>query len=389
MNKRIITLAVVMLLIAGEATANKKIVFYEIGTPKQYTIRTGLSQFAGILTSRGYEIASITRGELRADTLDPYDILIIYPAKTLTIEEISAILGFVTTKGKGLMIIGGKPSHTNQLMIPFGMTMDEGTLIDSTDSMPNRSNTDFIVDKFGTSDQIRVIRQGVTKIGFYTGHGLFISGKVNVVARGDYDTYSDTLSFPSGSQPTICASTLFGAGLVVGLSDPDMLTNKYIGQYNNARFAENLVDWLGLAPPPMHGNLTFEEIQILMEELKLEKLRLQYERDELFKQKTALEKQNAELTARVFQMSDELNELKKGKIGPFTRNNWAMMIPGVCILVASLVVSKRKKKPKVQAEDVLGELGYEFDEEPKKKEGSGEAEEELSVDDLDEDVGEL
>ncbi len=390
MNKRTLSFALILLFLASNVDA-KKILFYEIGTPDTYKIDRGYSAMAERLRNKGYELASMSRGQLSKETLESYDMLVIVPSKSLTVDEISAILWFVTTRGKAVFIIGDQPVHANQLMIPFGMTMDDGNLIDSTNSIPGKSNQNFLVNRFVSSDTTRILQQGVKQVGFYGGHGLLVSGSAGPVVTGDGDTYSDTLSFASGSYPPIAASALFGRGLVFGLGDADMLSNDNVNSYDNMKFAENVVDWLSITIPEPEGNVTYEQIQVLIGELKLEKLRLETEVKTLQSQIELLKSENENLLSQLSSAQTELEEIKSGKIGPFDRQQWAIVLFGVCVIFAALIFS-RKKSAKVAApaaggEDVLGELGYEFEEEPKDKKKGGSDEIDAAV--LDKELGEL
>lgn len=330
-------------------------------------------------------MASMTRGELTEDRLRDYDVLIISPGKTIKTEELSVVLWFVLTKGGGLAILGGEPPTANQLTSPFGIIMDDGVLIDPTDTIPGKDNKNFVIDRFSSMSGARVVRNGVTSLGFYDGHGLKISGNAWSVATGDTDTYSDTLSFTSGSKPPVAAASLLGNGLVFVLSDADMLSNDNIASYDNMRFGENIIDWLALTITPTGGDLSSEEIDLLLAELKLEKVWLEQERDKLTAEKNALELLNDMTGAELFDARNELEELKKGKLGPFTRSTWGVIIFGICILGAAILISRRgsKASPEADSEKLLGELGYEFEE------GGAEKGEEIKEEELDRELGEL
>jgi LPXTG-motif cell wall-anchored protein len=44
------------------------------------------------------------------------------------------------------------------------------------------------------------------------------------------------------------------------------------------------------------------------------------------------------------------------------RNNWAIIVLGVCILMAAIFYSKKKSTDvKIKDEDILNELGYELE----------------------------
>lgn len=390
-TRRILLVAATLVLLALSASAAKKVIFYEIGTPNQYKKDAGYSDFAERIGQMGYEISTISKGTLTRDSLAPYDILVIQLTKPLKIEEISSILWFVTTKGGGVLIIGETPTSANQLMIPFGMTMDEGTLIDSTDTIPDMDSNNFVVDRFSDSETTRIIRRGISKVGFYSGHGLFLSGNAECIASGDSDTYSDTQSFHTGSYPCVAATTLFGRGLVFGLSDADLLTNEKISAYNNREFGKNIIDWLSITVPAPSGNFTYEECQVMMGQLKLEKLRVEQEADNIIKERDSLKSERDSLKAELYTVSTELEDIKSGKIGPFTRNQWVILLFGLLFFAAVYVNSKGKRGggKKKKGEEVLGELGYEFEDDKSKLMEEASAGEELETDELDKELGEL
>ena len=383
----VVMVFIALVLLASPAQANKKVIFYEINTPQNYVQKGGFSGFTNRLREDGYEIASISKGSLTRESLSSYDILIITPSTQLKIDEISSILWFVTTKGGGVLILGSTAATANQLMIPFGMTMDDGILVDSTDTIANMDSTNFIIRRFSDSETTRIIRAGVAQVGFYRGSGMFLSGSAECIATGDSDTYSETQSFQTGSFPCIASATLFGRGLVFGLTDADVLTNQYFGSYDNKKFAKNIIDWLSITVPPQEGNFTYEECQVMIGQLKLEKLRIEQEKENTQSTLDRLQKDKAATDSKLVTVSAELEEIKRGKIGPFTRNQWAIIIAGVLFLVAAVVLSKRGKAPKKKEEDILGELGYEFEyDKSKKPQGAGE---EIDIAALDKELGEL
>lgn len=389
-KRSVFAVLLVLVLLSPQVLAIKKVIFYEIGTPGAYSKDGGYSVLSKQIRDEGYEISSISKGSLTRESLQTYDILVITPSNQLKIEEISSILWFITTKGGGVLIIGSSPASANQLMIPFGMTMDDGVLVDSTDTIPSMDATNFVIDRFGETETTRIIRKGVTKLGYYRGNGMFLSGNAECIAMGDSDTYSDTQSFQTGSTPCITAATLFGRGLVFGISDADMITDTNINNYDNKQFAQNIIDWLSITVPPQEGNFTYEECQVMIGQLKLEKLRIEQERDGVVEEKSRLERDKSSLESQVFALSAELDELKNGKIGPFNRTQWAIVGAGLFFLIAALIFAKRGGGPKKKEDDILGELGYEFEEEAEQKlAGEADIEGEIDTEALDKELGEL
>ncbi len=379
MDKRVLTALVFSaLLLAGNASA-ERILFYEVGTASGYTIETGYSQFTDDLRSR-YEVASIEKGELTKDKLENYDVLVVQELnKQLSTSEISSIIWFVLQEGKGLLINGGG-ERANQLTIPFGVTVDSGTLIDTSDQIPalNDRNS-FTVDRFEDHSTMRTLRQGVSKVGFYKGSGLILSGNTRCIVKGNSDTYSDTGSFAAGSQPCVAAASQFGGGLVFVLSDADMLSDKYLADYNNRNFGMNIVEWLSISTQNFSTENSTQELQLLIKELRLQNLRLEQEAQQLTDEKKELTARYTEASLQVSQLQQELLDIKGAMIGPFSRTDWAIILLGACILIAAIVYSKKKGgETKLKDDDILNELGYEL-EGGEEEGGEGEGLDELNI----------
>jgi len=343
-----------------------RILFYEVGTSDKFKIERDYSEFAQVLRDRGHTVASITRGELSKDALQNYDILVIQElGKPLSTEEISSIIWFVLQKGKGLMINGAGEGNANQISIPFGVTVDTGVLIDTEDQI-GEDRTNFVVDRFEDHPELRTVKAGVLKVGFYGGRGLFISGNTKCVLTGDSDTYSDTGSFPTGSRPCVAAASLFGNGLVFAISDVESLSNENIQMYNNQNFGLNVIDWLSIPSISTGDNQTIQGLQVLIGELKLENAKLKSDIERLTIEKATLETLKQQLEQQIAHATQEIFDLKSEMIGPFTKSNWALIFLGFCLIISAVIFSKKKDPgSKPMEEDVLSELGYELDDSSK------------------------
>jgi hypothetical protein len=380
--KRHITLVLVIYLLVADVSA-KKVLFYEIGG-SQYNIEGQYSKYATSLRSRNFEVASIEKGELTKDKLENYDILVVQNlGKQLTTEEISAIIWFVLQKGRGLFINGGLES-ANQLSIPFGVTVDNGLLIDTTNQIPGVPDRNtFTIDRFIEHPGMVTLRQGVSKIGFYQGSGLVLSSNSNCIATGSSNTYSDTGSFAAGSAPCVIAASQFGNGLVVTVSDVDMLSDAHLDEFNNKNMGSNILDWLSVSTDESLQMNNTADLQLQIKEMKLQLARLNFTADQLGRDKASLFNQYGELSSQYAALQMEVQTTKEGMVGPFSRSNWAIVILGVCIMVAAIVYSQRRPSSggglKLKDEDILNELGYELDKPP----GEGGAEKKSdALDDL-------
>ncbi|MFC2154720.1 hypothetical protein ACFLRC_04495 [Candidatus Altiarchaeota archaeon] len=371
----------VFLLITSVSAQGKNVLFYEIGTQGGMTIENEYSDFAEELRNRGYVVASLTKGKLDRTKLDKYDILVMQNIqRNLDIEEISAILTFTLQEGRGVFINGVGPA-SNQLTIPFGVSVDDGKLIDTTDPLPEESKeTYFIISRFADDETTKTLRQGIQKLGFYDGHGLKISGNAQCLAQGDYDTYSDTASFRVGDEPCIATATRFGQGLIFINSEVDILSNKYINDYSNKKLGLNIMEWLQIR---VNESIEADECPIIIGELKLQVTRLSQEKDKLDGEKANLLANVNSMTGQVSSCNTDLADCEGGMIGPFTPTNWAIIIAAVLILLAAVIYTRRKAALAGEKGEGVGELegdlGYEFGE----GDEDGAVSEEVSEDDLD------
>jgi hypothetical protein len=363
MNRRkFCSLAVLAVYLMACGASAKRILFYEVGGGG-YAIEGEYSKFADELKKK-YEVASIEKGEITKEKLENYDILIMQDLrKPLTTGEISAIIWFVLQKGRGLFINGGGQGQANQLTIPFGVTVDNGLLIDTSDMIPGLNDRNsFTINRFMTTNLGNTLQQGVSKTGFYKDGGLFLSGSATCIAAGNADTYSDTGSFAAGSEPCIAAASMFGGGLVFTMSDPDMLSNKYINDYNNKNLGTNVVDWLSISTENVSMENNTQELLIQIKEMRLENMRMTQQVKQLTEDKADLASRFSQANDQVAELQTKLEELEGGMIGPFNRQNWAIIVLGVLILLAAIIFSKKRgTEVKIKDEDILSELGYELD----------------------------
>ncbi|VVB51009.1 Uncharacterised protein [uncultured archaeon] len=372
MNRRHITFACVILLLLIPAASAKRILFYEISSGNDYRIEGGYSKLLEELRTRGHDVASMTKGEITKEALTNYDLLIIPDLnRPLKSAEISSIIWFVLQQGKGLFIIGGEPTSVNMLTIPFGATIDDGRLVDTTNPITGDADrTHFVISRFNELPTMRVLRQGITKVGFYGGYGLRPAADAKIVSTGDTDTYSETGSFASGSQPPISAATIFGKGLVFIHTDAAFLSDQHINDFDNKRYGLNIIEWLAISSETLPQGNSTQELQIIIGEYKLENARLLQQVTQCTEEKTSIFNINAQITSELLDAKTQVEELQHGRIGPFTPTNWAIIGLGVLIFISALMVSRKRAKVQ-KAEDVLGELGYEMDDKKGKGGGQG------------------
>jgi hypothetical protein len=145
-----------------------------------------------------------------------------------------------------------------------------------------------------------------------------------------------------------------------------MLGNKYIEEYNNKNLGLNIVEWLSISTENVSMENSTQELQLQIKELRLNNLRLEQQVKQLTDERNDLTAKYTRANMQVSQLQQELLDLKGGMIGPFSKSNWAIIVLGVCILMAAIFYSRKKiTETKVKDEDILNELGYELEGSPK------------------------
>ncbi|MFH0961840.1 MAG: hypothetical protein V1820_04115 [archaeon] len=260
------------------ATATKKILFYEVQAPATMRITgTGYTRFNGLLQGTGYSTASISSSEVKLtqEKLLDYDVVVMQGlVRPLDTEEILALRWYVGVQGGGLLINGDEPDGVNNLGQIYGILMDKSTtwLVDTSSFPFNETGPDGIAIPAADRKYYALVRtfpdktdpQGtsmtdVSKVAIYKAHPLFVEsvrvnspiGKTKVIATGSNLSYTETGTFPVGSEPPIAARAFFGNGAVVVFSDFDMLSDVNIfdrdyfnESINNDKFGLSVINWL-------------------------------------------------------------------------------------------------------------------------------------------------
>jgi len=379
-KKVLLTILTSILIItaSGICAAETRILFYETGkVSKSYKIETGYSKFKEALEDKGYSVSRIeiplSREALRSH--DPDVLIIASLSSSLDASELAAIFEFVMQDGKGLFISGGTPS-ANQIMIPFGMTIDTGTLEDESSPIWDSSSgaevtdkTNFVIHTIERQDpSIRLLVQGVNQLAFFGGNGISISGDAKLVVTGDWDTYSPkSPTFPKGSKPPVASAALVGNGLVFLLSDADMLaddkidTSKY--RYDNLRFGTNIIDWLRASKERPPESVEIDELRIIVGQSMVDIDNLNRTKIELEKTIQGKDKKIGELTQENFDKDEAIKALQS-QADPLLHINyttWAIFLLVIAVIALAVIMSKRAKKPGTKEEEVGG-FGYEFEE---------------------------
>jgi hypothetical protein len=177
------------------------------------------SEWVTNLTDRGYAVDAYSAGFITPDVLAGYDIFVIPAAiSDYLTDEISAIQNFVIDGG-GLLVIGDyQPTTYTNLTSFAGITWAfyYGWAGTTYNIMPHDVTEDVSEAYFG-----------------YPQCELFVSLPAEgVILDGSTDSH------------VMLAVSEVGAGRAIGISDQETVDNQNIGNADNLRLANNMVDWL-------------------------------------------------------------------------------------------------------------------------------------------------
>lgn len=356
---------ILVLSFAGNVIAGgNRVLFYEAKTSGKYTTDGDYLKFVSELKNEGY-IVYATK-EISTNTLKSYDVLVIPNIGTpLEPKELAAVSEFVIENGGGLFIAGAATETANQIT-PFGMTVDkkENLLEDDMNCIKDatagkcKEKTNFVVTTFSTDPMVQSIRIGVNQLGFYGGSGIYLSGNAKPVAMGGRTTYALAGSFPPESNPPVAAAAIVGKGLVFLLSDPDMLSEKNLDNYDNLKFGVNIIKWLSISSQ-VQGNTSIQELGVIIGELRIE-------RDEFSSSLNKVRSELNNVTNAYVEQSDELDLVieerdacKGAKLFGFDYITVGILMFGLFIVIAAVIISRRGKKTEKKPE--IEELGYELE----------------------------
>ncbi len=365
---------------SGICVAETRILFYEASKVSgSYKSGAGYLEFKEALEGKGYSVSRYEKA-LSREVLDNYnpDVLIITQLNSpLDASELAAIFEFVMQDGKGLFISGGTPS-VNQITIPFGMTIDTGTLEDESNPIWDSSSgkevadkTNFVIHTIERQEPLmRPIIQGIDQLAFFGGNGISLRDdpRIKRVIMGDWDTYSpQSPTFPKGSKPPLASAALVGKGCVFLLSDADMLANDKVDtskyKYDNLKLGTNIIEWLRACAGKPDEDLGIEELMFMishlnntMSDLNRTNIGLQETIQDKNNEINGLNRENADLSAVISELRRQVDPVLSIKY-----NTWAIILLAIGILLIAVVMSRRAKKPET-TEDEFGGFGYEFEE---------------------------
>ena len=246
-------IALLTILACGEARAQEeKVLFFEGAQAPQDTILStepsGYSKLADALRAADMLVASMSSGTISRQKLVPYEIVVLHlnPERPLAKDEISSLVWFVAQKGGALFVHGGKANIVNPLTEIFGIGMDTGILIDTSQAAdgttPGRS---FALSRFHSHSDFKFDQ--IERIGFYGGSPLILSEDAVSLVTGDDDCYSDNGLYSIGSFPPVAAMVYLGRGVLLVKSDRTALNNKNIEADQNLEWARAVFGGLASA----------------------------------------------------------------------------------------------------------------------------------------------
>jgi len=397
----LISISILLISMSIIASAGNRVFFYE--DKVSHTVDSGYSKFREELEKEGYNIlrAKVPLSKTVIEDYDPDVIIMPGLNGQLEAKELDALAKFIIQDGGGLFIVGGD-QYAHQLLT-FGIVVDDVELEDSTDPIvdagtrqPGTNKGEFVVKApFSRDDSsIKTILYRVYEIGFFGGKGIYVSGDVaKPILTGDWDTSTSTGSFPPGSKPIVAIASRVGKGLIFFISDDQVLDDAHLDtakyKYDNLQLGMNLVGWLSI-PSEFPENVSIEDLRLMVGELKVERDRLNETLTETQGEKDTLVAQNKGLLLQMDEVEKEIEGIKNANF----LEQWSVTYSTIVVLVILIILigaqrALMRRSRRAPKEEDLGELGYEFEEEPEDLEfeeepspPEGVGEEELEVDEL-------
>jgi thermitase len=177
------------------------------------------SMWVGNLTNRGYAVDTYSAGFITPDVLAGYNVFVIPAAMSFYLtDEISAIQDFVINGG-GLLVIGDYLPTTYTNLTSFaGVTWN---------SYYGWSGTTYNITPHYVTEDVSAAYFG------YPASELFVSSPAGGLIRDGY----------TGGHIMLAVSEV-GAGRVIGISDQQTVDDRDIGNADNLKLANNMIDWL-------------------------------------------------------------------------------------------------------------------------------------------------
>ena len=201
------------------------------------------STFHGMWKLSGEEVG-LNKEPVTAARLSKVKTYIIAgPVQSFTREEVAALESFVKNGGNLLVLLHIAPPVA-QLTNSFGILVSNFTIGETTGLIDNKSQ-DFFVTNFGA----HAVSAGLEKISVYGTWGLMANEPAMTVAATTAKAWADmdrNRKFDKGEPQQefgIVAVSEAGKGKVVVVADDAPFANKFIGEADNRRLAENIIRW--------------------------------------------------------------------------------------------------------------------------------------------------
>lgn len=201
------------------------------------------SAFHDAWKARGEEVG-INKEPITKATLKGVKTYIIAgPIQPIAPQEISALEEFVKDGGN-LLVLLHISFPVSQLTNSFGIVVSNFTIGEKTGLIENKSQ-DFFVTNFGQ----HAVTSGLKKIAVYGTWGLMADDKAKVVAATTGKAWADmdrNRAFDKGEPVQefgIVAVSEFGKGKVAVVADDAPFANRFIGEADNRKLAENIIGW--------------------------------------------------------------------------------------------------------------------------------------------------
>ncbi len=202
------------------------------------------------LTGTGTRVDVLSALPITKEALNNHSTVIVsFPQKGFTEEEISSIVEFVQNGG-GLFLVGEEYDYyhfkinLNSISTEFNIKFNDDEIRDSKNK-PLASSSKLGESHFTIREFIdHPITRGLEEFVFYGSCSLKVNGKSNVILKGSEYSYSSEGYYSGGQFPPVLSVLEFGKGKVVCLGDGSILRDTFINEGNNQPLVLNIINWL-------------------------------------------------------------------------------------------------------------------------------------------------
>lgn len=205
--------------------------------PLNYTL------FYDVVKQSGEEVGINKEPVTRARLTGVKTYIIAGPVQPLSALEVSTLESFVK-EGGNLLVLLHISQPVAQLTNAFGIAVSNFTLGEKEGLIGNKTQ-DFHVTNFGP----HAVTSGISKIAVFGTWGLMAEEPAMVVAATGGKAWADmdrNRKFDEGEPVQefgIVAVSEYGRGKVAVVADDAPFANRFIGEADNRRLAENIMRW--------------------------------------------------------------------------------------------------------------------------------------------------